>query len=331
MRRLLLLALALCGTFPLAARAEELPLAIVRTAAAGPVFIALDKGYFAAEGFDAALVPFVAPEPVSVAVVTGNAAFGVAALTAGFYSLAARGELRLIGGESRDRATYRNICILASHSAVEAGLWATRQLGGHSLAMTQLGAPGHYAIARLAEKDGFDLSTIRIVALQSYPNIVSALAGGEVDAGMLPAAPCVEAAEKGEARLLGWTGDAIEWQVGGIFTTAFNADDRPDLVKRFLKAYRRGARDYYAAFSGPDGARADGPGTDAALAIIAKYTGEAPQHLRQGIAYVDPEARIDRADVLRQIAWYRAQHLLKGDIDGAAIVDERYVGDQSAR
>jgi len=305
--------------------AEEIKIALVRTVASGPVFIARERGYFAAEGFQVTLVPFEAAQPVAVAVVTGNCDFGVSALTAGFYALAGQGELRLIAGEARAVPSYRTIAYLASNRAFAAGLQVPGNLAGHSLGITQIGAPGHYALGLLAEKYRFDLKSVRLVPLSSFPNIVTALAGNEIDAGMLAATPAIAAVERGAAKLLGWSGDETPWQAGGLFVTALTANDRPDFVERFVRAYIRGARDYFAAFSAPDGTRRDGPGAEAARAIIAKYTGEAPAEIARAIAYVDPDARFDAADILRQIAWYKAQGMLKPSIDGAALIDRRYV------
>ncbi len=307
------------------AAAEELKIGSLRTVASGPVFIAIEKGYFAAEGFEATLVPFATAQPIAVAVMTGNCDVGVAALTAGFYALAGAGELRLVAGQSRDVPQYQNITYVAANRAFAAGLVAPKDLPGHTLAITQIGAPGHYALGLLAEKYGFDLNSVRLVPLSSFPNIVTALAGNEVDAGMLAATPGIEAVARGAAKLIGWTGDETPWQAGGVFVSTLTANDRPEFVERLLRAYIRGARDYFAAFSAPDGTRRDGPDADAARAIIAKYTGETPAELAQAIAYVDPEARFDAADILRQVAWYKAHNMLKDSVDGAALIDRRYV------
>ncbi|HUK58206.1 MAG TPA: ABC transporter substrate-binding protein [Stellaceae bacterium] len=321
MRLFLLLLLVLAH----GAAGEELKIGLVRTVASGHVFIALERGYFAAEGFEAKLVPFATDEPVAIAVLTGNCDVGVAALTAGFYALAGQGELRLVAGQSRDLPAYRNIAYLASNSAYAAGLRAPKDLAGHSLAITQIGAPGHYALGRLAEKYGFDLKSVRLVPLSSFPNIVTALAGNRVDAGMLAATPAITSEERGAARLIGWTGDETPSQAGGVFVTTLSANDRPEFVERFLRAYVRGARDYFAAFSAPDGTRHDGPDAPAARAIIAKYTGESPAEIARATAYVDPDARFDAADILRQIAWYKAHNMLKDEVEGAALIDRRYV------
>ena len=322
MRHVLALLALLVG---LPAAAEDLRIGIVKTSASGHVFIAVEKGYFAAEGFDVQLIPFEAAQPIAIAVLTGNLDVGVTALTAGFYALAGQGELRLIAGQSRDIPTYQNTFYLASKRAWEAGLRTPRDLAGHSLAITQIGAPGQYALGRLAEKYGFDLKSMRLYPLGSFPNIVSALAGNQVDAGLLAGTPGMAAVEKGAARLVGWVGDETPWQIGGVIVTTATADDRPDFVERFLRAYVRGARDYYAAFSAPDGSRRDGPAAPEALAIIAKYTGEPAEKIDQAVGFVDPDARFDEADILRQIAWYKSQKLLKDGIDGASIIDRRYV------
>lgn len=324
-RLFLLLALALAGAPWSGTRAgDAVKVGIVETSSSGHVFIAVEQGYFAAEGLNVTLIPFEAAQPVAVAVVTGNLDIGVSALTAGLYSLAGQGALKLVAGQSRDLPTYQNINYLASNRAWEAGLRAPKDSAGHSIALTQVGAPGHYALGMLAEKYHFDLKSLRILPLQSFPNIVSALAGGQVDAGMLAATPGLAAVNKGEAKLIGWVGEETPWQIGGVFVTTATADNRREFVQRFLRAYVKGAREYYAAFSGPDGKRADGRTATAMREIIAKYTGQSAEQLRDGIGYVDPEARLDLKDILHQIAWYKSQNMLKLEGTGEFIVDRRY-------
>jgi len=308
----------------LPAAAERARIGIVKTSSSGHVFIAVEKGYFADEGLEPELIPFDAAQPVAIAVVTGDLDIGVSALNGAFYNLAGQGALRLIAGQSRDIATYQNISYLVSNRAWDAGFTSVRDFPGHSVALTQIGAPAHYALGLLAEKYGFGLKSLRLVPLSSFPNIVSALAGNQVDAALLAATPGLAAFDKGEAKLLGWVGDETPWQIGGVFVSTSTADGRPEFLERFLRAYIRGARDYYAAFSGPDGKRRDGPTAPAVLAIIAKYVGLPSATLHFGIGYVDPDARLDIADIERQIAWYHAQNMLKANFTGADVIDRRY-------
>ena len=85
--------------------------------------------------------------------------------------------------------------------------------------------------------------------------------------------------QHGDAKLLGYVGDEASYQLGAIFISTKTADNRGDMVKRFLTAYRHGAKDYHDAVTGPGEKRQDGPGTDAMLKILAKYIGQTPEHL----------------------------------------------------
>src|SRR5208283_4202631 len=80
---------------PAPAFAEHLKIGVLRLGQAGPVFIAQEKGYFAAEGLDTEIVLFDAAQPIAVAVASGDLAFGATALTAGLYGLGGQGALRI--------------------------------------------------------------------------------------------------------------------------------------------------------------------------------------------------------------------------------------------
>jgi NitT/TauT family transport system substrate-binding protein len=64
----------------------------------GPLYIANDKGYYAAEGLTPEYVFFEAGEPIAVAVASGAVDFAVAGLTGGFYIRAGQGALNIIAG-----------------------------------------------------------------------------------------------------------------------------------------------------------------------------------------------------------------------------------------
>jgi NitT/TauT family transport system substrate-binding protein len=92
-----------------------------------------------------------------------------------------------------------------------------------------------------------------------------------------------------------------------------------------LRAYRREAREYHDAFTTPDGKRADSPTAPEMLRSIATLLGESVDDAANSISYIDPDLRLDVADIHRQIAWYQAQGMIKGEVDGDKIIDKRYV------
>ena len=95
-------------------------------------------------------------------------------------------------------------------------------------------------------------------------------------------------------------------------------------VGRRWRGLQRGAKDYSDAFIGPDQKLGFGESAPEILAIIAKYTGQKDVDIKLGITYLDAEGRIDVKDIGHQIAWFRAQGMVKGDFDANAVIDRRY-------
>jgi NitT/TauT family transport system substrate-binding protein len=189
-----------------------------------------------------------------------------------------------------------------------------------------MGSGLQYILSQIAEKSGFDLKTVKLLPLQSNANVASAIAGGRADSGAVNSSGALPLLEKGDAKLLGWTGDLTGVdQAYLVFASAKMADEHGGTVRHLLAAYRNASRDYYAAFTDAKGMRADGPTATATLAIIAKYLGQPPDVAERGLPYFDAEGRIDVDDVQRQIDWYRAQGFIRGDVTAEAIVDDRYI------
>ena len=305
------------------ATAEHIKLGLVKVANSGPTYIAQERGYFAAEGLDAELRFFDAAQPIAVATVAGDVDLGITGLTAGFYNLAGKGALRIIGAQSREEPGYHLIAYVASNRAFDAGLTSVAALPGHSVAISQVGSTFHYSVGLLAAKLGFPLSGVKLVPLQAMSNMAAAVKGNQVDAALIPATLAVPLASNGEGHLLGWVGDETPWQVGAIFAGARTLAERRAVVARFIRAYRHGARDFYAAFltKGADGRLRRGDGAADCLAIIAKYTGQDPDQISSGIPYVDPDARLLVDDIHHQVAWYQEQGLVDKTVDAASLLD----------
>lgn len=305
--------------------AEAIKIGIVRSMGGNPAFIGREKGFFVAEGLDAELVLFDAAQPIAVAVAPGDIDFGSTGMTAAFFTFASQGALRIIGAGTWEHPGFQNIGFLVSNQAYAAGLKGFKDMAGHSVAITQLGTPLHYYLALVVEKYGVDFKTLRILPMQSNPNVQSALTGGQADAGVQTVAPAYAVIERGGAKLLGWFGDELPARQGeGVFTATKTANERPETVKHFLAAWRRGQRYFHDAFADANDQRRDGATAAEVLAIAAKNLGQSPEDLKRGIPFIDPEARVAVKDIAAAIAWYKSQNMLKGEVDANALVDRRY-------
>jgi NitT/TauT family transport system substrate-binding protein len=287
--------------------------------------IAIDRGYFKQQGIDAEMVFFDSAQPVAVAVTSGAVDFGVAGLSAAFYTLAGQGQLRMIAASGYEQPGFYNIALLGSLKAYETGLHSPKDLPGHSVAVTQLGTALQLNLVRLAEKFGVDLKTVEVKPLQSNSNVISALSGGTADAGVIQSTPALPLIEKNEVKVLSWIGDDVPGSTGSAaFTSAKTTNERGDLVKRFLIAYRKGTADFHEAFVDKNGKRKDGPAAPAILALLAKFTGMTIETIDKATPYVDAQGRIDMGDIKRQITTYTALGQIRTSVNADELVDARY-------
>jgi NitT/TauT family transport system substrate-binding protein len=305
--------------------AEKVTVAALTFVSSSPLFIAKEKGYFAAEGLDVELKFFRAAQPVAVAIASGDADFGVTAFTAGFFNLAGKGALKVIGAQLHEVKGFEGSAILASNKAHEAGLTSVGKLPGHSFAMSQVGSSFHYMIGRVAEGAGFKMSDMDLKPLQSVGNMIGALKSGQVDSMIIVPHIAKPLANAGAAKIIGWVSDYAPYQVGGLFTSRANVEKRRPVVEKFVRAYQKGIADYREAFI-------EGKSNqDEIVGLIHKYVykdqeaAKALPKIRNGAMYIEAEGRLDVADVYKQVAWYKVQGLVDAQTNVDSIVDNSFI------
>ncbi len=311
--------------------ADPLRLGLLHTLSPAPFYIAQERGYFRDEGIDLAFRFFEAAQPIAAAAVSGDIDVGVTALTGGFFNLAEKGALKVIGGGLHEQRGYQGSAILVSKDAYAAGLTTPAKIGGHSFAITQYGSSFHYMLGRIAEAENFDTSSVTLRPVQQIANMVAAVGSGQVDATIAIASMAKPMAASGQAYIVGWAGDIVPYQITAVFTTARMTEQHAELLHRFARAYQKGVADYRDAFL-----RLDAQGkpvvdakTDVVIPLIAKYvfTGDpnARDKIIGGVGYYDAGAALDVADVIAQLTWFKAQGLVKGDADPQSVIDTRFL------
>jgi NitT/TauT family transport system substrate-binding protein len=328
---ILALALMLAGA-PATAQ-ERVSVAVLRFVSSGALFLGVERGYFKAQGLEVDLKFFDAAQPIAVAVVSGDADFGVTAFTAGLFNLAGKGGLKVIAAQAKEAKGYEGNAVLASNAAWSKGLRRIDDLKGHSLAITQVGSSFHYQIGQIARIKGFELDSVAVKPLQSLANMAAALKGNQVDAIIIAPHIAKQLIAAGDAKLLGWYSDLDEYQFGGLFTSPKMIAARRATVEKFVRAYQLGAGDFAAALLKRDdsGNRKFDAASHAAAALIAKhiYPGE-PAEKAGGLVesstfYVDPRARLDVGDIHAQIAWYKSRGMVDAAVDPASLIDLSFV------
>jgi NitT/TauT family transport system substrate-binding protein len=308
------------------AKAETIKIGVVQTLAVGPIFVADDRGYFRDEGLDAKIIYFDAAQPIAIAAASGDIDFGCTGMAAAFYSLAGQGVVKIIAAGNREMPGFKNAAYIASNRAYAAGFTSLKQLAGKTVAVTQFGSQLHYDLGLAAEKYKIPLKDIHIAALQTNTNVSSALAGGQTDLAVFPVTPTMALLSRNDAHLLGWVGDEAPYsQANTAFTSTKIANEKRDTVERFLRAFKRGAKDYHDAFADDQENRRNGPTAEAIVAILAKYTKQKVDTIDTAIPWLDAQLRLDAKDVRHQIEWFTEQGQMKAKVNPADIIDKRYV------
>ena len=325
-RRTLLATTVALASWRLPARAEELDTVTVGAILLptnAPLFIAMDKGYFARERIKVALIWFTAASSVFSAVVSQDVDVGVTSATAATYNLASKGGFKIIGGTTRDAPQFPLNGVVVSNKAWDAGFTSLDKMGGRRFAMTTAGSSHHYYIGTMAKKHGVALASIQLVPLESYGNITAALQTGQVDAAVLPPVLVARMVDAKTAHFLAWTGDEVPEQQGIVCASPQTIARKHELMVRFMRAYVAGAAEYNAMFNqlGADGHPVKGPGSAPLIEIIARGANVKPAEAEAQVAYIIPDLRPDEADFNRQIAFWQENGLVSKNADFKNLFD----------
>lgn len=311
----------------IAKAADKITIGALRFTSHSPTFIAYERGYFAEEGLDVELKFFQAAQPIAVAIASGDIDFGVTALTGGFYSLASKGAVKVIGGLYAEDPAHNGMAIMASNAAHEAGLKTPADLKGRSWAMTQQGSSFHYIAGKIAAANGFELSDMSVKPLQKVGSMIGAVKSGQVDAMAMVPHVAIPLDNAGAAKIIGWVRDLGPYQVTTIFTSTDNVENNRDKVERFMRAYRKGIADYRAVMLDQE---ADPEATEAMVDVIHKYVytdrprDKAAPSIKAGAVYMAEDAALDVGNLQSQLEWFQANGLAPADMTVETYVDASF-------
>lgn len=309
--------------------ADQIKVGILSLTSHSPSIIAAGKGYFAEQGLDVEFVSFQAAQPMAVAIASNDIDFGMTAISAGLVNLAEKGAVKIIGGALQETPDVVGQKILVSKAAYDAGLTSPAMLKGHSFGVTTAGSSFHYMAHKIADKEGFDRSEIKITPLQKVPAVIASLKSGQIDAWSI--VPNIAGAlTKGpEVVEIGKVSDYVDgYQVTTVFTSAKNTVEKEELVKRFLAGLSKGIDDYNAALVDKSMNEAD---TAAIVAMIHKYVyadqplDKADPRIRAGAMRINASAKLNLASVKDQLDWFKSENLVSGDASIDNLVDTRFV------
>ena len=246
-----------------------------------PLFVAAERGYLEAAGFDPTLQPITAGADSMSLVAQGQIDLAGAALSAAFYNAVNRGlEVKFVAATGYQPRSGRPSALLVREDLYAAGTRIGDLKGKRIGWIGNTGAASAYYVARILRPVGLRLTDIEAVNVAN-PDQEVALERRAVDA-VFTSSPFTELfVEKKLARIAGAPPAGIA--ASGIFFGPGLLANR-EAAEAVLNAFRKAAADiagegYYAAVN---------------VAASAKYTRQAVELIRTAPRYdFKPDLRID--------------------------------------
>ncbi len=325
--RILVLAVLCLALARPAASAEPVTVevGIVNAISDGLLFIAKEKGYFAAEGIAIDTVNFPSAANMVAPLSAGQLQVGAGAPSAGLYNAVIRGiRLKIVADKASSQPGYTVNKMLVRTDLVESGRYKElRDLKGMKVALNGAGNTNVATLAYTLRKAGLAYGDVTTVDL-AFPEHVTAPANNAVDATFTTEPSATVAVTKGfgiekanDAEI-----DPAHQVAVLLYSQAF-ASDR-DLAVRFMTAYLRGVRYYRGALAG---GRLAGPNADDVIQILVASTLIKDQAVFRAITPngVDPMGRVNRKSLEDDLDVWRGQGLINGTVSLDDVVDMRFV------
>ena len=320
-----LLAVALLGALTLApARAQEkVVVGNTQTATDIGLYVADKKGYFREEGLDVQFVAFDSAARMVTSMAGGDLQVIAGAASAALYNALARGvDIRIVADKVSTPPGRTSQTLIVRKDLIESGRYKTlADLKGMKIANSAPGTAASVTLYKMLEKAGLTIGDIQQTFL-AFPQHVVALSNKAVDAA-LPAEPATtEAVNRGYAVKVLTDDQAYpNHQIAVIFYSGTFAKEKPDVARKFLRAFLRGVRDHNDALDAAG--RFTGEKGEAIIKILNEYTPiKDPQFYRNfPLAACNPDGTMNVASLKTDLAVLKGEKLIEGEVNVDKAID----------
>jgi len=288
-------------------------------------YIAIERGYFTAEGIATEIENFRTPSETAPALATGQLDIGLQGVTPTLFNMNARDTgARIVANNAYAHPSRE---FNQTYLVVRKALWDSGEvrgpgdLRGRRVGVQSTGGPHEVLLERMLRMAALTKDDVELVGGLPFPDILAALANGAIDAA-IEAEPFVTAgtAQQILVELMG-AGEAYPHQeiAVNVYSRRF-AQERTEVARRWMVANLRGARDLTdAMLTGRD--------RDDVVRIVARYSGLDPERLpvRAALRTTNPDGYVNREAILADMEWFAARGLVPQLPTADALFDDSFV------
>ena len=299
----------------------KVSLGMLRLTSSAPLFIAMDKGFFAEEGIEIEPQWFDAAHPIAVSTASSKVDVGATGITASLYNMAANGQkLGIVADKGREQKDYSSSALLVTTDNYNAGVKSLKDLKGKRIGITQQGSTFHYMLGRMLETQGMSLNDVEIVPLSKLSAVMAALESKQIDGCILNEPNITKVQKAGYGKLVVQVGDVIPYQTSAIFYSPDFMKNK-DAAVRFMRAYNKACNYYYEAAV----EKKDAKKLEEVVNIVAKYVKAPAEDIKAGLPYIDKDGKLLVSDIATQIKWYTDNKMISGTLDAKDVANTSFL------
>lgn len=299
----------------------KVSLGMLRLTSSAPLFIAMDKGFFAEEGIEIEPQWFDAAHPIAVSTASSKVDVGATGITASLYNMAAKGQkLGIVADKGREQKGYSSSALLVTTDNYNAGVKSLKDLKGKRIGITQKGSTFHYMLGRMLETQGMSLNDVEIVPLSKLSAVMAALESKQIDGCILNEPNITKVQKAGYGKLVVQVGDVIPYQTSAIFYSPDFMKNK-DAAVRFMRAYNKACNYYYEAAV----EKKDTKKLEEVVNIVAKYVKAPAEDIKAGLPYIDKDGKLLVSDIATQIKWYTDNKMITGTLDAKDVANTSFL------
>ena len=317
-------ALALAATlFSLPAlAADKVSVGVLNAAGDVGLFIAEARGYFTAEGLDVTLNPLDSAVKMMPLLGTGDLDVGGGATSASLYNAADRKiDVRVVASRARTAPKYLYQALIIRKDLVDSGRYKTfADIKGLKLSFASPGSTPLSSLNELAKKAGFKMSEVDITYM-NFGAQVAAMQSKAIDGTIMVEPYLGQAISSGAAVNIAPTEDYYPAaEVSLLLYGDKFIKERPDVARRFMKAFLRGARDFNDVIA--EGRWKTGPAADDVIRIFAKGVNMPEATIRNMTPqFADPDGKVNVNSLRTDLAYFKEA----GDVTSKTITSDMIV------
>ena len=302
------------------AEGDKVRVGVYASISDAPLYVAIDKGYFKEQGLDVELLEINSGAAMMTQLASGDMDASGGTPGAGVYNAVRQGiPFKIVADKGSAQPGHGYFAFVVRKDLADK-IKTPADLKGRLLAVTgyKEGASSEATIGRLLAQDGTKESEIQQINM-SFGDIVAALGNKKVDVGVLIEPLVTQVVANDIATLWKRSDEVYPNQQYGALMYGPGIIKRPEVAKKFMVAYLKGARFYNDALSGK-------ASRDELVSILVHHTSVKRPELYQRMVFpgIDPDGKLNTAGMAQDVKYWTATGRMKQPVNLADIVDSSY-------